>query len=106
MYKRHQISKVVEAEMEVDPSSTGGADSTAPKVLTTDDIRGYVPPRKAGASLVRIFKNKHYKFKLSMTPKGVHVTMNIITFLHKLQYNNHDILSYPKCTVETFEKKS
>ena len=69
-----------------------------------DDIPSYILPRKLGALVVWINKNQKYTIKIPTTPKGVHVMMNIVPRLHKIQYRNHEILAYSECKEVTYEE--
>ena len=69
-----------------------------------EDIVRYVPPQRVGALVVSIGKTNKYTIKMSATPKGVHMTMNIVLRLHKFQYNDYEILEFLECTKDTYEE--
>ena len=70
---------------------------------TVDDIPGYVPPRNLGEPKICINNNQKYTINIPMTPKGVHVMMNIFLWLQKPQYSDHKILAYLECKEGKFE---
>ena len=84
----------------------GGEDSITQKGATIDDITGYVPLWHEGSTQVKLLKNQRYPIKMLAMPKGVHVTMNIVSYLIELTYNDHDILTYLECTEEPYKKQA
>ena len=69
-------------------------------------IPGYVPLRMEGEPIVRIGKANNYAIRIPTMPKGVHVMKTILSRLQKLQYNDHDILTFPECTRDTYEERA
>ena len=88
------LTRAGATEAEADPSTTAMEGSTMQKEPTIDDIQGYVPLRKVGELAVCMNKNQNYNINMSATPKGVHMMMDIVPRLQKLQYSDHDILEY------------
>ena len=52
--------------------------------LMVAKILGYIPLREEGAPRVRLGKNAKYSINIPATPKGIHVTTNIVPRLQKL----------------------
>ena len=55
----------------------------------------YVPPRPADAPKVRLGKKQKYQLVVPAVPKGVWVTMNIVPYLKKMIFIDHDLCRFP-----------
>ena len=75
---------MVTSEGEARPSTTAEEESTARgKQLgsTVAYIPRYVPQRREGYQTIRLGKNTNYTINMQVTPKGVHVTSDIVSKL-------------------------
>ena len=73
------------------------------KGVIVDEILGFTLPRKACEPKLKLTKNQRYPVKMCGIPQGMHLTLNIVPFLTKMTYNNHDLLAYLECTTEPFD---
>ena len=77
----------------------------ARKGVTADDIPRFVPPRQEGSLQVKLTKNQKYPIKMTAMPQGMHLMLNIVPFLTKMTYSDHDLLAYAKCTTKPFRSQ-
>ena len=75
------------------------------KGVTIHDILGFISPRKASASQVNLTNNQWYLVNIPTILQGMHLMLNIVPFLKKMAYIDHDLLVYAKCTTNSFESQ-